>query len=279
MDSEFTEYSCSECKSQVGKDDKTCSQCGANLSEVIREVEEIEEPINSCYVSLQSRFNFLNGLLLLSILVSVLSVVYYDSFLSTVDSVMRGNTLSYQEADNLDSTSQTISIFQLLIFASTAIVFLNWKNRAYKNLRSLKSHRLEFTSAWAVGCYFVPFINLFKPLNIMKEIWKASDPEFVSKDNIENKDWKKAESSSLLTLWWTFFLFNNAFSYISLQSFRRLNTLQQYYDFGIYSIISDVFSIISCVCLIVLANKITKRQNEKFGRLLVQSTSNNEVVI
>lgn len=58
-----------------------------------------------------------------------------------------------------------------------AIVWLIWQHRAQKNLEGLGATWLRFTPGWAVGWWFVPFANLVKPFQTMRELWKASgDP-------------------------------------------------------------------------------------------------------
>ncbi len=57
----------------------------------------------------------------------------------------------------------------------TWIMFLVWMNRAAKNARVLLPEaRFEFTPGWCVGWWFVPFANLIKPFQAMKEIYQAS---------------------------------------------------------------------------------------------------------
>jgi hypothetical protein len=48
--------------------------------------------------------------------------------------------------------------------------------RAYRNLPALGAESPRFSSGWAVGAWFVPFLNLVRPKQIMDDIWRASDP-------------------------------------------------------------------------------------------------------
>ena len=58
----------------------------------------------------------------------------------------------------------TTGLFQSTIYVATAVMFLIWIFRIYKNLDSLENqqHR-EFSAGWAVGWWFVPFANLLNP--------------------------------------------------------------------------------------------------------------------
>jgi hypothetical protein len=47
-------------------------------------------------------------------------------------------------------------------------------NTAQRNAIELAYGKLEFTPGWAVGWWFVPFANLVKPFQTVRELWKAS---------------------------------------------------------------------------------------------------------
>ena len=50
------------------------------------------------------------------------------------------------------------------------VLFFVWIRRANINADALVRSRMEFTPGWAVGWFFVPFANLFKPYQVMAEI-------------------------------------------------------------------------------------------------------------
>jgi len=54
------------------------------------------------------------------------------------------------------------------------IMFFNWVYFANKNSRAFATN-IRFQPEWAVQCFFVPIINLFRPYQIMQEIWKVSE--------------------------------------------------------------------------------------------------------
>lgn len=55
-----------------------------------------------------------------------------------------------------------------------AILFIMWFRRAYYNLHQLNPGYPSETEGWAAGAWFVPILNLFRPYNIMKEIWAGT---------------------------------------------------------------------------------------------------------
>lgn len=55
----------------------------------------------------------------------------------------------------------------------SGIASLIWLHEAAKNAKILRPS-FEHTPNWAVGWYFVPFANLYKPYEVMRDIWVAS---------------------------------------------------------------------------------------------------------
>ena len=89
--------------------------------------------------------------------------------------------------------------FAVVFIASVVIVAL-WIHRAHANLRDAGMDDLEFTPAWAVGWYFIPIANLFKPFQAMRELWNASHG-----DEHQFDDTTPAE----LKAWWAAWIVGN----------------------------------------------------------------------
>ncbi|MGH2812765.1 MAG: DUF4328 domain-containing protein [Actinomycetota bacterium] len=93
-------------------------------------------------------------------------------------------------------------IFVLAFFLSlgTVTAWLIWQHGAHKRLQMLGVSGLQFTPGWAVGWWFIPFANLFKPHQAMQELWKASQPGSTG------EGWKQAKAHTLVGVWWWVFL-------------------------------------------------------------------------
>ena len=65
-------------------------------------------------------------------------------------------------------------VIQLVLVLATAIFFLRWKYRAYKNLQAACDTPMKTSAGWSIGCYFVPLINLYRPATAMHEIQSRS---------------------------------------------------------------------------------------------------------
>jgi hypothetical protein len=75
----------------------------------------------------------------------------------------------------------------------TGIVWLLWQHRAHANLHAAGVVGLGFTPGWAVGWWFIPFANLVKPFQTVRELWKASAADAA---------WKQIRTWPVIGWWW-----------------------------------------------------------------------------
>jgi hypothetical protein len=85
-----------------------------------------------------------------------------------------GHFVTLAEAERADNRVIASAVIWLVVFAVTAIVWCVWQHLAQRNAIELAYGKLEFTPGWAVGWWFVPFANLVKPFQTVRELWKAS---------------------------------------------------------------------------------------------------------
>ncbi len=76
------------------------------------------------------------------------------------------------------------------------ILLMVWFHHSYRNLASYNNMGLKYSAGWAVGSFFVPLLNLFRPYQIAQEIWTASDPE------ASTVGWKQSKISLVIIFWW-----------------------------------------------------------------------------
>jgi len=166
-----------------------------------------------------------------------------------------------QQVQTLENLIFIISMFELVVGIATAVVFLMWIYSAYANLESLGSGALQYSSGWAVGYFFIPILNLFRPLQVVQEIWRTSDPEDGG-----------ASNSALAGFWWACWILGNILGYISIQMTRNpQNTLELIRSANTLHIVSTLISITGGILLIFLIKGIMRRQTEKFERLVSRS--------
>ena len=70
-----------------------------------------------------------------------------------------------------------LAVVQIVVFVTTVVVFLMWLYRVHENLAAfgVPRNQMQYSSAWAVGSWFVPFVSLY-PYRAIKEVWQKSVP-------------------------------------------------------------------------------------------------------
>jgi len=87
-----------------------------------------------------------------------------------------------EAAESNDLRQLVIAIISMVVALISAVTFIMWFRRAYFNLHSRVS-KLSFTEGWAAGAWFVPIVNLGRPLNIMQELYNKTAALLKEKDS------------------------------------------------------------------------------------------------
>jgi hypothetical protein len=168
-------------------------------------------------------------------------------------------------------TAATISILfalsGLTIFLASYFFYFLWIYQAHKNLSLIELENLQYPPDWAVGWYFIPFCNFLKPFHVMRELWRASDPERYAQGPTA---WQSAPVSNQVNLWWMLWLVSwlvdqlTANVELSHQGFAGALTLL---------LISAVLSAASCFATMRLIQAIHARQARIWQSLLPAETA------
>ena len=114
------------------------------------------------------------------------------------------STASGPLAPSVTAAIGLTAILHVLALAATLILVGCWIYRASANAHVIGGE-LTITPGWAVGWYFVPFANLVKPFQAMKETWLASH---------YGSEWGRGDATDLLNWWWGLWIVSNIISNI-----------------------------------------------------------------
>ena len=188
--------------------------------------------------------------------VGVFSDVSYRHLLQRA---MAGASISIQQADSADHRQSTIGWWQLGLFLVTACAFLVWFRRAYTNVGRLGVHGLRYGPGWAVGAWFVPFLNFVRPKSIANDIWRGSDPTLAPEATVE-------VSTSVpwyLNVWWAAFLISGIAGRIAFSSARNAKTLSGLNSATTTLIWSDALDLVAAIAAIAVVVEIFRRQQQR----------------
>jgi hypothetical protein len=196
---------------------------------------------------------FLQRLLWISVAIACIALV--DDVVEFVQ-VQVGQLTPDQVATN-DPIQGILGLLQSGLGIVTGITFLKWIYRAYKNIQGFGAEGLRFSPGWAVGYYFIPILSLIRPVQVMSEIWRASD---------DPKNWSQRSGSWLIVSWWTLFLIYTGVTQVSLEIALQASTNDQWTLAAVLAIAGDLFSIPLSIAALRLVTEVYRRQ-----KVLVES--------
>ena len=152
-----------------------------------------------------------------------------------------------------------IAVLELIIYLTTVVFFLMWLFRAYDNLRVFsRGRRLDSSPGWAVGSFFIPFVNLVIPYRAVRETWQKSGMP-------EEAMFAEPSPPASFPIWWTFWLLSSFASNISMRLSFNEGVSQT--NATIVSIIASALTIIAAVFAYLVVDAIDKRQEETSSKL------------
>lgn len=212
------------------------------------------------FVSAHTRAVFAMSLLGITIFTSLL--VIYSTWMqySLFDQAKHGKRFPMEVAQASDARYIATGGGELIVRVLTAIAFLMWTYRVYKNLPALGASGLEHTPGWAVGWYFVPIANLVKPYSVTVEIARHSNPEGLGAN-------ARAIGTANVGWWWAAFIISGILGRIAaaiIAGGGESHSLDATMTGFSIAIVAEVISIIAAVLAILLVAQVDKNQERRF---------------
>lgn len=160
--------------------------------------------------------------------------------------------------ENNEAKVVLMSLAQMGIFIFELILTLSWIYRANKNIRALGALNMEITPGWSVGWFFIPFANLWKPYQAVKEIFVNSKKLAMSQVN---------KTGHFLPIWWGSYLLSGVLSRISAQLASREDLeLSGYKNINILDQMINLTNIVNIIVLFFYSQRdlpITNDDSQK----------------
>ena len=223
----------------------------------------------SVVVSVNARARWTKALLLGTLAISVVGIFSGLLQLGLLTQAEGGDISEAAAAAN-DARQQLIGVIQVLLYLATGITFLAWFHRVHKNLSGLGGRDFKYSPGWAVGGFFIPFLNLVRPLQVMREAWHGSDPAGLERDlgtsgpSLRNQ----LGTPALMAWWWTFFLVSGLLGNIIMRmSFAENPTLDHLKTLTGLMVFSDLWDVPLALLAIGLVSRITSWQTQRLERM------------
>jgi len=103
-------------------------------------------------------------------------------------------SVSVEEITSNNDRQQLIGFIIIGSMIATGVVFIIWMRRMYLNIQSFGMRTIHGVG-WVTGGWLVPILNLWRPKQIVDEIWRTVTPPGESR-----------EVSRVLHFWWGFWV-------------------------------------------------------------------------
>ena len=160
--------------------------------------------------------------------------------------------------------SGLVGFAQFALYVAIAVLFIVWFHRAYANLHALGAEYLRWGKGWAIGAWFVPILNLWRPKQIANDIWRASDPNAPPH---QASSWRDKDVPAVFQWWWAAFLVTNWIGNVAGRGVWTADTPTELARSAGVHVISNAFDILAAVLAVVVVARTTSRQDERASRL------------
>jgi hypothetical protein len=164
----------------------------------------------------------------------------------------------------VDALRAVALLINFLVYLAAVVAFLLWLHRAYSNLRPLGAKHLNYSPGWAVGYFFIPFANLVRPYQAMREVWRWSKPVGAGADMIEGLSFTADTSAPLVGWWWGLWITCN----VAANLYYRLGDEKGMEDAASrLGLLNDLATIAAAAVAILMTRSIDRMQAERSQQL------------
>ncbi|WP_234336941.1 DUF4328 domain-containing protein [Streptomyces xylophagus] len=157
-------------------------------------------------------------------------------------------TRRLDDANSLNTVAGGVQAGSLVM---CVIVYLCWFVRVRANAGVFDPSTQSMKPGWAVGGWFVPFVNLWYPRRITRDIWDASSPAGARRSYL------------LVNAWWTLWIVSLLADRVGSAQSGDADTVDGTHAGAYAMMISDALDIAAAALAIALVLRLTRMQHAK----------------
>jgi hypothetical protein len=208
------------------------------------------------YEPLDGRRQAVNVVFAALVAISVVACVFDILEVQLMDRIVTGEGITEAEATANDNRQAIMGVIQFAAYIAGATVFIRWLHAAYRNADVVAPGVRRYGHGWAIGSWFVPFLNLWRPKQIVNDVWRAG-----------GYDRPDSEPGGLLVAWWTAFILSGWAANIALRGVFDDQTPQDLRDSSIALAVSDGIDIFGAILAILVVRAATDRLDGRAARM------------
>lgn len=237
---------------------------GQRADAVAEPAERLDSPAASPrserppYRSARTLAKVVTAFFILEVAVLIATAVVLLDSLDGAGAILSGRGITQEWAEQLARRANEVAIIALGLLAACWLVFCLWTYRVAKNAPAL-GRRPEISPGWAVGYYFIPILNLWKPYQALTQVWDASDPDPAA-------DAGAPQSHGFMLFWWLVWSITPVFEKIA--SHWDSSTAESWRIQIQLSLIATALQATAAALAISVVWELTRRQDARAAALM-----------
>ena len=174
----------------------------------------------------------------------------HDIFVALRDGAFQSREEALEAARVSDMRQQVVSVVHVVVTVVSGILILRWVHRANWNVRAM-GESLRFTPGWAVGWFFVPVMNIWRPYQVVKEIWVASFRAIAMQGSA---------ASGIVGLWWFLWLVYCTLGNVSFRVSMNAKDIPGLISANVLDLAVNLSAVPLCVVFLAMMGRIQEMQ-------------------
>jgi hypothetical protein len=170
-----------------------------------------------------------------------------------------GNRVTVAESQASGHAVQSSGMLLIVMTVIAGVFVMLWAYRARANAEAYTTSEFRRSRGWAIGGWICPIVALWFPLQVMKDIWSASDT-----DRPEGFAIKAWAVTVVLPLWWTCFLGTSLVYRMSSRVYNDATTASGVNTSLILDFASAAIDIAAAVMFIFIVATVTRFQTQRY---------------
>jgi hypothetical protein len=188
--------------------------------------------------------------------IEVISVISDYFQYRLISGMVAGEPIDMGLAESNDMRQRLIGITAIIVLIVSAIIYVRWFRRAFYNLET-KTRGLQFSNNDAASCWFIPLLNLYKPFQIMDEMYRRT--EILLSEQV--KDYKASFTFYNIRWWWAFWILHNIAGQIVFRMAMAAETADEILNATIFSMVTGLINIPLALIAILVIQDYTEKEN------------------
>ncbi|RZM16111.1 MAG: DUF4328 domain-containing protein [Sphingomonas sp.] len=158
-------------------------------------------------------------------------------------------------SEGLEQVLTVTGVLNVLAVAAAGVAVLRWIYLTSRNAHALGA-AMAVTPGWAVGWFFVPIANLWKPFQAVRETWQVSaDPHAPDTVPIP----------AVLRIWWGCWIASSLISNIDFRLSMHAETAEQLITASWFTVAAVPVDIALTIALTTIMRRLSQMQRDRAG--------------